>query len=76
VLKDIFDDTVNSLAAVAFSGSYKDLVDKPTIPVVDTELDSRSSNPVQNSAVKTELDKKADLSVLNSYISNISNLQQ
>lgn len=76
VLKDTFDDTINSLAAVAFSGSYKDLVDKPTIPVVDTELDSRSPNPVQNSAVKTELDKKADLSVLNSYISNISNLQQ
>lgn len=48
------------LAAVATSGSYNDLGDKPTIPIVDNAISSTSTNPVQNKVVKTELDKKAD----------------
>lgn len=48
------------LADVATSGSYNDLEDTPTIPTVDAALSSTSTNAVQNKAVKTELDKKAN----------------
>lgn len=42
-----------------FSGSYNDLTNKPTIPTVDSELSTSSTNPVQNKAITTELNKKA-----------------
>lgn len=42
------------LASVATSGSYSDLINKPTIPTVptvDTALSSTSTNPVQNKVI-------------------------
>ena len=39
------------LASVATSGSYSDLINKPTIPTVDTVLSSTSTNPVQNKVI-------------------------
>lgn len=59
----------NSLAAVAFSGSYNDLLDKPSkgdneggivIDNIDSVLSSSSENPVQNKAIKAALDEKQD----------------
>lgn len=37
-LYDIVDSRVDSLATVAFSGSYNDLNNKPTIPTVPTNI--------------------------------------
>jgi hypothetical protein len=54
------DSTV--LSAVAKSGSYADLSNKPTIPAavtVDTALSTTSANPVQNKTVTTALNTKA-----------------
>lgn len=48
------------LAAVATSGSYNDLNDKPAIPertVVDAALSDTSENPVQNKIVKAAIDE-------------------
>ena len=42
-----------SLAAVATSGSYNDLSDKP---VVDSALSSTSTNAIQNKVVKAQID--------------------
>ena len=42
-----------SLAAVATSGSYNDLLDKP---VVDSALSSTSTNAIQNKVVKAQID--------------------
>ena len=39
------------LASVATSGSYSDLINKPTIPTVDAALNSTSTNPVQNKVI-------------------------
>ena len=52
----------SDLKTVAFTGSYNDLSDKPTIPtavMVDSAMSDTSTNPVQNKVIKTELDKKA-----------------
>lgn len=52
----------SDLKTVAFTGSYNDLSDKPTIPTavtVDSAMSGTSTNPVQNKVIKTELDKKA-----------------
>lgn len=49
----------SDLADVATSGSYNDLLDKPTIPTgstVDTALSNSSTNPVQNKVVKQAID--------------------
>ena len=54
-----------SLANVATSGSYNDLVDKPNIPsgvVVDLTLDANSNNAVANSAVVGGLNNKIESS--------------
>ena len=48
----------SSLSAVAKSGSYNDLTNKPTMPTVDTALSTTSTNAVQNKVVATELNKK------------------
>ena len=58
------------LKQVAYTGSYNDLEDKPNIPNVDGELSSTSTNPVQNKAVKSALDSKADSSILENYVLN------
>lgn len=57
-----------------FSGSYNDLTNKPTIPVVDSALSLTSTNAIQNKVVKTALDGKANSSHTHS-ISNITDLQ-
>ena len=52
----------SDLKTVAFTGSYNDLSDKPTIPTavtVDSAMSDTSTNPVQNKVIKTELGKKA-----------------
>lgn len=51
---------VDGMKAVATSGSYNDLTDKPTIPagvVVDPELSDTSENAVQNKVVKAAIDR-------------------
>ena len=48
------------LASVATSGSYADLSNKPTIPVIDSALSSTSTNGLQNKVIKTALDGKAN----------------
>ena len=48
------------LAAVAKSGSYNDLTNKPTIPAavtVDSSLSTTSANPVQNKVITAALNK-------------------
>lgn len=45
----------SDLKTVAFSGSYNDLSDKP---IVDANISSTSTNPVQNKVVKNALDHK------------------
>ena len=52
----------SDLKTVAFTGSYNDLSDKPTIPTavtVDSAMSTTSTNPVQNKVIKAESDKKA-----------------
>ena len=49
-----------TLSTVATSGSYNDLSNKPTIPIVDSALSSTSTNALQNKAINTELSKKAN----------------
>lgn len=57
---------ISGLAAVATTGSYNDLANKPTIPpaiTVDSALSATSTNPVQNKVVNTALSgKQATLS--------------
>lgn len=62
---------ITGLAAVATSGSYNDLTDKPNIPasaIVDSELSSTSVNPVQNKVISAALNNKADSSMLSAYL--------
>ncbi len=47
----------SSLATVATSGSYSDLLNAPTI---DTVLDTSSTNAVQNSVIATAINRKAN----------------
>lgn len=50
---------ITGLSAVAKTGSYNDLTNKPNIPsdiIVDTELSSTSTNPVQNKIIKEVVD--------------------
>ena len=61
---------LSDLKAVAFSGSYNDLSDKPMIPNVDSELSETSENPVQNKVITNVLSDKADITVLNSHIND------
>ena len=55
------------LKTVAFTGSYNDLSDKPTIPsvvTVDSALSTTSTNPVQNKIITSALNGKANSSSL------------
>lgn len=54
--------TITGLATVATSGSYTDLSNKPTIPVIDSALSATSTNGLQNKVIKTALDRKANSS--------------
>lgn len=54
--------TITGLAKVATSGSYTDLSNKPTIPVIDSALSATSTNGLQNKVIKTALDGKANSS--------------
>lgn len=59
------NDEINNLAPVATSGDYDDLINTPTIPpgvVVDSQLDSDSTNPVENGVITDALDDKVDTS--------------
>ena len=51
---------ISGLAKVATSGSYNDLSNKPSIPVVDATLSSGSTNAIQNKAVYNALQGKAN----------------
>lgn len=53
----------SSLSDVATSGSYNDLNDKPTIPVVDSSLDTSSSNAIQNGVVATAINTKQNKAI-------------
>lgn len=57
----------SSLASVATSGSYRDLSNKPSIPTVDSSLNTSSTNAIQNRAVATALDNKTDKTYCNTY---------
>src|SRR5574344_171844 len=43
-----------TLATVATSGSYTDLSNKPTIPVIDSTLNATSTNGLQNKVIRSE----------------------
>lgn len=53
---------------VAFSGDYNDLIGKPIIPTVISQLSSTSESPVQSKVIKQALDRKADSADLNGYV--------
>lgn len=62
---DAFIKNKPEFANVATTGSYNDLVDKPTIPssiTVDSALSSTSTNPVQNKIINEALNNKASVS--------------
>ena len=48
------------LHKVSKTGSYNDLLNKPTIPTVDSSISSSSTNPVQNKVINTALNNKQD----------------
>lgn len=61
---------VDNLKNVATTGSYNDLIDKPTIQAeidIDNTLDANSDNPVTNSAIVAELNNKASINHTHSY---------
>lgn len=58
------------LHAVAYSGSYNDLKDKPTQYTVDGSLSSTSTNPVQNKVIAEALAGKANSSAFSNYVTN------
>ena len=68
-------DITSGLATVATSGSYEDLTNKPTIPVIDSALSSTSTNGLQNKVIKTALDGKAN-STHSHNVSDITNLSE
>lgn len=63
---------VDNLKNVATTGSYNDLIDKPTISGqieidIDNTLDANSNNPVTNSAIVAEFNNKANVNHTHSY---------
>lgn len=60
----------SELADVAFSGQYQDLKGKPDIPVVDSVLNSTSTNPVWNKTITLALEGKANASDLDNYVTD------
>lgn len=62
--RDVVNTTTNGLMSVADKKKLDGIATGATKITVDTALSSTSTNPVQNKAVKTELDKKADKTAL------------
>lgn len=61
---------ITGLAGVATSGSYNDLTDKPNIPasaIVDSELSSTSTNPVQNKVIYNALLNKVGTDIYSGF---------
>lgn len=61
---------VDNLKNVATTGSYNDLIDKPTIQAeidIDNTLDANSNNPVTNSAIVAEFSNKANVNHTHSF---------
>lgn len=61
---------ITGLADVATSGSYNDLTDKPNIPasaIVDSELSSTSTNPVQNKVIYNALLNKVGTDIYSGF---------
>lgn len=61
---------ITGLADVAKSGSYNDLTDKPNIPasaIVDSELSSTSTNPVQNKVIYNALLNKVGTDIYSGF---------
>ncbi len=61
---------ITGLSAVATSGSYNDLTDKPNIPAsatVDSELSSTSTNPVQNKVIYNALLNKVGTDIYSGF---------
>lgn len=61
---------ITGLSAVATSGSYNDLTDKPNIPAsatVDAELSSTSTNPVQNKVIYNALLNKVGTDIYSGF---------
>ena len=76
VASDIFAYVTNAisalsstLATVATSGSYTDLLNKP---VIDSALSGTSTNAVQNKVVKDALDAKQDALTIDTEMSGVS----
>lgn len=72
---DIFatiTSAIAALASVARSGSYNDLSNKPTIPVVDSSLSGSSTNAIQNKVVKAALDNKQNIMTVDTAMSGTS----
>lgn len=61
---------ITGLSTVATSGSYNDLTDKPNIPasaIVDSELSSTSTNPVQNKVIYNALLNKVGTDIYSGF---------
>lgn len=68
-------ESISNLAEVASTGSYNDLIDKPVIPpgsVVDSELSTTSTNPVQNKVITNRINSISnDVTTLSDSISTV-----
>lgn len=65
-------------STVAYTGSYNDLADKPTIPAavtVDSSITSGGTNPVQGGAIYSALTDKANINGSVDEVFNASTLQ-
>lgn len=61
---------ITGLATIATSGSYNDLLDKPTMPeaiIVDDTLSSTSTNAIQNKAVYNALLNKVGTDIFSGF---------
>lgn len=66
-LEDAIETLDNSLATVATTGDYNDLINQPVIPpgsMIDTAMSSTSENAVQNKVIYNAMQDKADTSSL------------
>ena len=68
----LIDSLIDSLSAVAFTGTYQDLIGTP---IIDSQLDINSLNLVQNKKIKEALDTKADISQLSNYVKKADHIR-
>lgn len=83
LVKQYIDNVVRTLAAVAKSGSYNDLIDKPTIPAVVTESTisewgfTKNTGTIKGIIMNGVLQKESDGNVnLGTVITDISGKQE